>query len=128
MEYLWRVVPVDQFSELLLLIGDGNYPESEGNIIKPSGLGMIVGSLKDLLAEIYPNVASVKEKPVYWLHERAILTPKNGICRDQLYVIEGENMNYRSVDSVLEVDNTVRYPLEFLNSSILQVFQLIDLF
>ena len=29
--------------------------------------------------------------------------------------IEGENMDYRSVDSVLEVDNAAQYPLEFLN-------------
>ena len=30
--------------------------------------------------------------------------------------IEGENMDYRSVDSVLKVDNAVQYPLEVLNT------------
>ena len=71
---MWSDVSVGQFSELLLQIGDGNYPESEGKIIIPSGLGMIVGSLKDLLAEIYPNVANVKEKSMDGC-VRAILTP-----------------------------------------------------
>ena len=33
-----------------------------------------------------------------------------------LHSIEGENMDYRSVDSILEVDNVVQYPLEFLNT------------
>ena len=63
MEYLWSDIFIGQFSELLLLIGNGNYPKSEGNITIPSGLRMIVGSLKDLLAEIYPDVSNVKEKP-----------------------------------------------------------------
>ena len=67
MEYLWRDVSVGQFSELLLQIGEGNYPESEGKVIIPLGLGMIVGSLKDLLAEIYPEISNVKEKPMDWL-------------------------------------------------------------
>ena len=39
-------------------------------------VGMIVGSLKVLLAEIYPDVANVKEKLMDWLCERAILTSK----------------------------------------------------
>ena len=33
-----------------------------------------------------------------------------------LNLIEGKNMDYRSVDSVLEVDNAVQYPLELLNT------------
>ena len=48
MEYLWRDVSVGQFSELLLQIGDGNYPESEGKIIISLGLRMVVGFLKNI--------------------------------------------------------------------------------
>ena len=36
---------------------------------------LIVVSLKDLLAEIYPDVANVKETPMDCMCERAILTP-----------------------------------------------------
>ena len=73
MEYVWRDVTAGQFSELLLQIGDGNYPESERKIIIPSGYAWKWVLLKYLLAEIYPDV---KEKPMDLLCERAILTPK----------------------------------------------------
>ena len=33
-----------------------------------------------------------------------------------LNLIEGKNMDSRSIDSVLEVDNAVQYPLELLNT------------
>ena len=39
-----------------------------------------------------------------------------------LNLIERENMDYRSVDSVLEVDLAVQYPLEFLSTLNLQGF------
>ena len=55
-----------------------------------------------------------------WLCERAILTPKKlHLQRSMIFllnVIEGERRDYRSVDSVLEVDNAVQYPLELLNT------------
>ena len=60
MEYMWRDVSVGQFSELLLQIGDGNYPESEGKIIIPSGLRMVGVLLKYLFAEIYCRQMSKK--------------------------------------------------------------------
>ena len=37
----------------------------------------------------------------------------NGIL---LNLIEGEKMDYNSVDSVLDVDNALQYPLELLNT------------
>ena len=51
------------------------YTESEGKMIIPSGLGMLVDSLKGLLTEIYPDVANVIEKSIDWLCEIVILTP-----------------------------------------------------
>ena len=67
MEYLWRDVSAGQFSELLIQIGDGNYPESEKKIIIPLGLGMVAGSLKDFLTEIYPDATSPMSKKNLWI-------------------------------------------------------------
>ena len=86
---------------------------------------MEVGSLKYLLAEIYSDVAKCQRKTYgFAVRESHFNTKKiksaeiNDIL---LNLIEGENIDYRSVDSVLEIDNAV------LNT-LLQVFQLIDLF
>nr|XP_034194992.1 uncharacterized protein LOC117611167 [Osmia lignaria]XP_034195335.1 uncharacterized protein LOC117611500 [Osmia lignaria] len=62
----------------------------------------------------------VKEKPMDWLCERAILTPKNdkaGVINDTLLnSFDGVEMEYRSVDSVVQTDDAVHYPVEFLNT------------
>lgn len=113
-------VSAGQFSELLLKIGDGEYPESEGKVTIPAGLGSVVTTLADLTARIYPDIADIKEKSTDWLCERAILTPKNDkaavINETLLNSFEGAEMEYRSVDSVVQTDDAVHYPVEFLNT------------
>ncbi|XP_077264817.1 uncharacterized protein LOC143898893 [Temnothorax americanus] len=109
-----------QFSKLLLKIGDGEYPETEGKVIIPANLGLVVKSLESLINKIYPDIADIKEKSMDWLCERAILTPRNdkaGVINNILLKSfeEGE-MNYRSVDSVVDTDDAVNYPVEFLNT------------
>ena len=109
MEYLCVIFLLDSFPNY--------FYKSEGKII-PSGYAWKWVLLKYILAEIYPDVAKCQRKHMDWLCERAILTQKkityaeiNDII---LNFIEGENMDYRSVDSVLEVDNAVQYPLKLL--------------
>jgi len=113
-------VSAGQFSELLLKIGDGEYPESEGKVTIPAGLGSVVTTLADLTARIYPDIADIKEKSMDWLCERAILTPKNDkaavINETLLNSFEGAEMEYRSVDSVVQTHDAVHYPVEFLNT------------
>ncbi|XP_071582444.1 uncharacterized protein [Temnothorax nylanderi] len=75
--YLRGDVSAGQFSKLLLKIGDGKYPESEGKVIIPEGLGLVVTTLANLIEKIYPDIADIKDKSMDWLCERAILTPKN---------------------------------------------------
>ncbi|XP_077282750.1 uncharacterized protein LOC143908816 [Temnothorax americanus] len=109
-----------QFSKLLLKIGDREYPEMEGKVIIPANLGLVVKSLESLINKIYPDIADIKEKSMDWLCERAILTPRNdkaGVINNILLKSfeEGE-MNYRSVDSVVDTDDAVNYPVEFLNT------------
>ncbi|KAL4131460.1 hypothetical protein QTP88_008771 [Uroleucon formosanum] len=69
----------EQFSELLLKIGDGKYPECEEKITLATGL--------------------VEE-----------------INKTLLDSFQAKIMEYRSVNSVLEIDDAVNYPVEFLNS------------
>ncbi|XP_071575057.1 uncharacterized protein [Temnothorax nylanderi] len=109
-----------QFSKILLKIGDGEYSEIEGKVIIPASLGLVVKTLESLINKIYPDIANIKEKSMDWLSERAILTPRNdkaGVINDILLKSfeEGE-MNYRSVDSVVDTDDAVNYPVEFLNT------------
>ncbi|CAK1600521.1 unnamed protein product [Parnassius mnemosyne] len=55
-----------------------------------------------------------------WLCERAILTPKNGqaaaINDTLLTSFEGEVMVYASIEPVVNTDDAINYPVEFLNS------------
>lgn len=55
-----------------------------------------------------------------WLCERAILTSKNDIEEEINKILldsfQAKKMEYRSVNSVLEIDDAVNYPGEFLNS------------
>src|ERR1700761_7598031 len=70
-------VSAGHFSELLLKIGNGEYPESEGRVIIPASLGFLVKTRSDFTAHIYPDIDHIKLKSIDWLCERAILTPKN---------------------------------------------------
>lgn len=52
-----------------------------------------------------------------WLCERAILTPKNdqttAINEILINSFEGEEMTYNSVDTMVDMDEAVNYPVEF---------------
>jgi ATP-dependent DNA helicase PIF1 len=64
-----------------------------------------------------------KQSPVAWLNwlsERAILAPKNDlfdwINNNIITHIPGQDRSYKSIDVVLDPDQAVFYPTEFLNS------------
>ncbi|XP_023231259.1 uncharacterized protein LOC111631273 [Centruroides sculpturatus] len=81
------------FAEVLLKIGDGNYP---------------------------PLEVTSKKKPTEWLCERAILTPRNdkaaAVNDILLKAFEAQDPEYRSFDSVIQTDDAVPYLTEFLNT------------
>ena len=56
-----------------------------------------------------------------WLRERAILAPRNesanSINSDILGLIPGDSKSYKSLDTVMDENQPVHYPTEFLNSS-----------
>ncbi|XP_025414746.1 uncharacterized protein LOC112686595, partial [Sipha flava] len=108
------------FSDLLLEIGNGDYPSFDEMITIPENLCTVVTTVQDLISKIYPDIAHIHDKPMEWLCERAILTPKNdqavAINDTLLMSFEEEEKVYTSIDTVVNMDDATNYSVEFLNS------------
>lgn len=118
--YLKGDVSAGQFSEILTKIGNGDYPSTDDMIIVPDELCTLVSTVQKLIDHIYPGISQIQDKPIEWFCERAILTPKNDqaafINDILLKFFDGEEMIYKSIDTVCNADEAVNYPVEFLNS------------
>ena len=104
---------------MLLKLRNRGYPTLDGKISFPQSLATVDISYKTT-AKVYTNNANIKMEPIDWLSERAILTPKNDTAAAINYLLlksfEGDKVQYKSVDSVLQTDDAVNYPAEFLNT------------
>ncbi|KAL4143309.1 hypothetical protein QTP88_005655 [Uroleucon formosanum] len=106
----------------VLLAGDFRQTtnQCEEKITLLTGLGTVVNTLQEFTYKIYPGIENLKEISMDWLCERAILTSKNETAKEINKILLGsfqaKKMEYRSVNSVLEIDDAVNYPVEFLNS------------
>ncbi|GBP54470.1 hypothetical protein EVAR_47339_1 [Eumeta japonica] len=95
------------------------YPELDGMLNVPAELCSVVTTVKDLIKKC-PDIALISDKHLEWLRELAILTPKN----DQVALIndlllesfQGKEIIYYSIDTVVNTDKAVYYPVEFLNT------------
>lgn len=109
-----------EFARLLLKVGEGLLEEVDGQVRLPDTLCRIVPSLEDLIRSVYGDLSQVTQQANSWVCERAILTPKNeqaaAINARMLTAIDGEQVMYRSVNTVLDEGNATTYPVEFLNS------------
>ncbi|XP_029652736.1 ATP-dependent DNA helicase PIF1-like [Octopus sinensis] len=106
------------FSKQLLDVGNGTLAgEKYGRTSLP--FGHMVSDLKELMNKVFPNL---RNQFTYhnWLKTRAILAPKNMGVNDLnfklLEQLPGEHHIYNSNDAVLNIDEAVNYPVEFLNS------------
>lgn len=108
----------EEFSSLLLQIGDGKLKEEDGKVNIPNNLCEVVKYLKTLTDKIYPDLRNISDSS--WLKERAILTPRNEtaaiINNLLLEKLPADVVKYQSVDSVVEVEDAVHYPVEFLHT------------
>ncbi|GFW79937.1 ATP-dependent DNA helicase [Trichonephila clavipes] len=108
-----------QFANKLLQIGDGKVPEdpSTGLIIVPCG--QIVNSPDELLSKVYPKIQQ-NFKDQDWLSHRAVLASRNDVVEKINVTIQkqlpGQEYAYKSIDCILNDDEAVQYPIEFLNS------------
>ena len=109
------------FSDQLLAIGNGKLPVDSisGRIQLPADFCNLVTSKNELIEKVFPNILK-NYKNNKWLSERAILAPKNidvhEINNIVLTKIRDQAVLYKSVDTVLEPNEAVNYPSEFLNS------------
>jgi len=110
-----------QFAEQLLNIGDGKIivDPISGLITIPSNFCNIVDSIETLKIKVFPNIRQCFNDH-RWLCERAILAPKNdSVNAINLQIqqqLPGEDVLYKSIDTVVDTDQAVQYPTEFLNS------------
>jgi ATP-dependent DNA helicase PIF1 len=77
-----------------------------------------MNSLDNLKNDVFPNI-KIHFKDHKWLCERAILAPTNdNVSAINLQIqqqLPGDATTYKSVDTVVDVDQAVHYPTEFLN-------------
>lgn len=67
----------EEFSKLLLNIGNGTISEVVGKINIPKNLGTVVKVRNSLINRIYPDIHQhANNSDSVWLREIAILTPK----------------------------------------------------
>lgn len=109
-----------EFSDILLKIGEGNLPEEDGRIRLPEILGTVVSSEDELIHSVFGDLQYILDQDNSWLCERAILTPKNdqvaAINEKILTEIVGDEVVYTSFNKVVDQDDATNYPIEFLNS------------
>jgi len=109
------------FAKQLLTLGNGKAPidPQTGLTQFPNNFCHLVRSLDELKNNIFPNIQENYRNP-QWLCERAILSPKNAnvyMLNLQIQsMLAGNSKLYKSVDTVMEPNQAVFYPVEFLNS------------
>ena len=109
------------FSEQLLDIGNGKielHPNTQ--CIKfPDNLCTIVNSKQELIVNVFPVILN-NYLNHNWLSERAILAARNVDVDEINFQIQqslpGELMSFKSIDTVVDENEAVNYPTEFLNS------------
>ncbi|XP_067632993.1 ATP-dependent DNA helicase PIF1-like [Eurosta solidaginis] len=110
----------DRFSKQLLDIGNGKVQvdNTNGLITLPNNFCTILQSTEELIESVFPNIVQ-NYRNHNWLRERAILAPKNLHVNSINYQIQdklpGAVTSYKSVDSAMNADDAVNYPIEFLN-------------
>ncbi|XP_054745836.1 uncharacterized protein LOC129250225 [Anastrepha obliqua] len=109
------------FSKQLLDIGNNKVAvdTSTGFITLPTDFCQITDSKEELIQRVFPDIAQ-KFNNHHWLDERAILTAKNKDVEDLNAPIQNflpeQLVSFKSVDTVMNLDDEVYYPTEFLNS------------
>ena len=109
------------FAGQLLTLGNGQVPVNPSTelITFPNGFCNIVDSMEVLKNSVFLNIQDHYKDPK-WLCERAILAPRNNsvsVINLQIQAqLPGNQTSYKSIDSVADVDESVQYPIEFLNS------------
>ena len=109
------------FSNQLLEIRNGKVPANltSGRISLPHYFCNLATWKEELIKKVFPGI-QINYKNPSRLSERAILAAKNKDVHELNNTIQlnihGELVTYKSVDTVVEAEEAVNYPTEFLNS------------
>lgn len=110
-----------EFAENLLKIGNGTYPldPQSSKLILTEELCNVIDTEEQLIEKVYPSIEQ-NYLDRTWLCERAILATKNDVVQqinEKIQnMIPGEEKIYKSIDTMMDQDETVNFPTEFLNS------------
>ncbi|XP_037928494.1 uncharacterized protein LOC119662912 [Teleopsis dalmanni] len=107
---LQRDLAAELFAKQLLNIVNGNASLQENtHFIKlPENICKIVNSKEELIESVFPHIYQNYQNH-QWLQSRAILAAKN------LAMLPGNLISLKSIDTVVDKNEIVNYPTEFLN-------------
>ena len=112
----------EAFCRTLLSIGNGTYPMDPrtSNIRLSTDFCSLVSTIEELIERVFPDL-NTNFNDKQWLCERAILAPTNDAINELNLTIQEKLSNvqsrtYYSVDSTVEAEQAINYPVEFLNS------------
>ncbi|CAH2100272.1 unnamed protein product [Euphydryas editha] len=105
-----------EFSDPLVQIGNGVYTGGNTQELGTDTVSLI----QDLVSSVYGNVTEIVTYNNSWLCERVILTPRKdqaaAINAEILSFVSGDNVEYISINRVMEEEESTNYPEEFLES------------
>ncbi|XP_050558894.1 uncharacterized protein LOC118275784 [Spodoptera frugiperda] len=109
-----------QYAAALLKIGEGRMTtDANGMTTLNQEFCNAVQNLEDLKNNVYPGL-EYNMRNREWLCERAILAPTNEIVgkinERMMSHVQGDVVEYLSVDIVMDSEQVTSYPTEFLNS------------
>lgn len=120
--HLLNDIGAEEFSTQLLNIGNGAIDQDPrtSNIKFPVGFCNLVSNSDELIDRVFPDLDDNLLNQD-WICERAILAPLNDTIDDLNYfiqerLIDRPSRTYLSIDHMVEADQAVNYPVEFLNS------------
>jgi ATP-dependent DNA helicase PIF1 len=111
----------EHFAKQLLDIGNGKMAidESTKCITLPTNFCNVTSTRDELIQKAFPNIVQ-HFKNHQWLSERAILAAKNNNVNAIKFSIQneipGETTTYKSIDTVMNQDEVISYPIEILNT------------
>ena len=108
------------FADMLLQLGNGRIPiTAHPDVIALSGFGTMVETVELLFDCVFSGVGE-RFTNIEWLMQRAILTPLNervSAINNMLSLkLPGPTTTYNSINSVVDEEESVQFPVEFLNS------------
>lgn len=109
----------NKFASNLLKLGNGDLQTDTEGEVHLASIATIVETVEELKTKVFDNLAE-NYASHQWLCERAILAPKNVTVNNLnfqlLQQLPGTARVYKSIDTVPCQEESVHYPVEFLNS------------